>query len=144
MESFAEILFTFESRFHQKVSAAIRVGKFIGDGDEKFLEIVGGTAHDRTVRFDFVSQTVLFSDGRRTRRVRLVEDEPVGRMIHAAMDGRVSGRVGLFSLDTGLQMIRGVVEFRAPIVAHVTRGRALNGYVAGARLADVVGTALPL
>ncbi len=143
-ETFAEVLFSFSSKFHQEVSGAIRIGKFVGGSNEKFLEIVGGVSHDRVVRFDFVSHGMYFGDGGRTRHVGSLEGQPVQRMIDEVVGGKSSGRVGLFSVAVGCDTILRVAEFRAPIVAHLMRGRPLDEYVAGSSAEDIVETLSPL
>lgn len=145
METFAEIQFNFTSVFDQRVNATARVGKCVGEEDEKYVEVIGGQNRDRRITLDLKNYIVDFTTGPTLQPVTSLFPNPVYLLIREVMAGRHADSLALFGPEEGENIIARLGEWRRPVIDYV-RGHTsrLPEYRAKTPLTDILTQLQPL
>jgi len=144
METFSEVRFGFTSKYGDDAEGIIRVGKCVGEEDEKFVEVVGGKDHDRKVRLDMRSCIVDRFGGKEEGPFTSLFRNPVHLLVREVIEGRSATSLALFPPEEAQDIITRVSEWRLPIVAFVQQGGTLASYPARMPLAEILKRATEL
>ena len=144
METFAEIRFDFTSIYGEAAIGIVRVGKCVGERDEKYVEIVGGKDGNRKIRLDMQSFIVDFSDGGVEGPITSLFCNPVHLLVREVIGERASETLALFTPAEAERIIEAVNGWREPILARVRRGEELDPYPAGESLDTILKILQPL
>jgi len=144
METFSEVRFGFTSKYGDDAEGIIRVGKCVGDEDEKFVEVVGGKNRDRRVRLDMQSCIVDRFGGKEEGPFTSLFRNPVHLLVREVIEGRSATSLALFPPEEAQDIITRVNEWRLPIVAFVEQGGMLASYRAKTPLHEILKRATEL
>lgn len=143
-ETFAEVRFGFTPKYGDKAEGVVRVGKCVGEQDEKYVEVVGGEDADRRIRLDMTSCIVDRYGGEEEGPLTSLFRNPVHLLVREVMEGRSATSLALFPSEEAQDMVARVNEWRLPIGAFLERGGTLASYLAKAPLDAILDRATRL
>jgi predicted dehydrogenase len=143
-ETFAEVRFGFTSKYGYSAEGVVRVGKCVGDQDEKYVEVVGGENGDRRIRLDMTSCIVDRYGGKEEGPFTSLFRNPVHLLVREVLEGRSATSLSLFPPEKAQDMVARVNEWRLPIGAFLERGGTLASYPAKAPLNEILDRATGL
>jgi len=144
METFAEIRFDFTSIYGEAATGIVRVGKCVGERDEKYVEIVGGKDGNRKIRLDMQSLLVDFSGGGVEGPITSLFCNPVHLLVREVIGERANKTLALFTPAEAERIIEAVNDWRDPIIARVRKGGELDPYPGGESLDTILKFLQPL